>query len=160
MSTNAKETILAAARKTAQAHGYGGLSYRDLAAEVERRARGLLRAGVGLGDPVILCGPGGADWIMACLAVLHCGACVVPVDATLGAESFRHVLRDSGARIALVAQSSALRLHRPLEQQGARVLPMAQDDAPDDSREAVCRLTSLVTVLSMNYLYTNRFFEE
>ncbi|MGG5889088.1 AMP-binding protein [Falsiroseomonas sp. HC035] len=112
------------------------ISYRDLAAEVERRARGLLRAGVGLGDPVILCGPGGADWIMACLAVLHCGACVVPVDATLGAESFRHVLRDSGARIALVAQSSALRLHRPLEQQGARVLPMAQDDAPDDSREA------------------------
>jgi len=31
---------------------------------------------------------------------------------------------------------------------------------PDDSREAICRLVSLVTVLSMNYLYTNRFFEE
>ena len=31
---------------------------------------------------------------------------------------------------------------------------------PDDSREAICRLVSLVTVLSMNYLYTDRFFEE
>lgn len=31
---------------------------------------------------------------------------------------------------------------------------------PDDSREAICRLVSLVTVLSMNYLYTSRFFEE
>ncbi|ATB31163.1 hypothetical protein MEBOL_004625 [Melittangium boletus DSM 14713] len=31
---------------------------------------------------------------------------------------------------------------------------------PDDSREAICRLVSLVTVMSMNYLYTDRFFEE
>ncbi len=31
---------------------------------------------------------------------------------------------------------------------------------PDDSREATARLFSLVTVLSMNYLYTDRFFEE
>lgn len=31
---------------------------------------------------------------------------------------------------------------------------------PDDSREAAMRLASLVTVLTMNYLYTDRFFEE
>ena len=31
---------------------------------------------------------------------------------------------------------------------------------PDDSREAAARLFSLVTVLSMNYVYTHRFFEE
>jgi hypothetical protein len=31
---------------------------------------------------------------------------------------------------------------------------------PDDSREAGMRLASLVTVLTMNYLYTDRFFEE
>jgi TetR/AcrR family transcriptional regulator, transcriptional repressor for nem operon len=41
VSTNAKETILAAARKTAQAHGYGGLSYRDLAAEVGIKAASI-----------------------------------------------------------------------------------------------------------------------
>ena len=41
MSTNAKETILAAARKTAQAHGYGGLSYRDLAADVGIKAASI-----------------------------------------------------------------------------------------------------------------------
>lgn len=34
MRGNARETILAVARQTAQAHGYGGLNYRDLAAEV------------------------------------------------------------------------------------------------------------------------------
>ena len=112
------------------------VSYRDLAAEVERRARRLVHAGVGPGDPVILCGPGGADWIQACLAILHCGACVVPVDATLGAETFRHVLRDSGARVALVAPSTAQRLARPLGQQGVLALPLAQDDTPDEGREA------------------------
>ncbi len=41
MSSNAKEAILAAARKTAQAHGYGGLSYRDLAAEVGIKAASI-----------------------------------------------------------------------------------------------------------------------
>ena len=41
MGTNAKEAILAAARKTAQAHGYGGLSYRDLAAEVGIKAASI-----------------------------------------------------------------------------------------------------------------------
>lgn len=111
------------------------ISFRDLAAEVERGARRLARVGVGPGDAVILCGPGGADWIIACFAILHCGACVVPVDATLGAESFSHVLRDSGARIALIAQSSASRLRRPLEQEGVRALPLAHDGAPDDGRE-------------------------
>lgn len=34
MSANAKEAILAAARKAAQSHGYSGLNFRDLAAAV------------------------------------------------------------------------------------------------------------------------------
>ena len=41
MSTNAKEAILAAATKAAQAHGYGGLSYRDLAADVGIKAASI-----------------------------------------------------------------------------------------------------------------------
>ena len=38
MSTNSKEGILAAAKRTAQAHGYNGLNFRDLANEVGIRA--------------------------------------------------------------------------------------------------------------------------
>lgn len=34
MSTNAREAILEAAKRTAQAHGYSGLNFRELAAEV------------------------------------------------------------------------------------------------------------------------------
>jgi len=41
MSSNAREAILAAARKTAQAHGYGGLNFRDLADEVGIKAASI-----------------------------------------------------------------------------------------------------------------------
>jgi TetR/AcrR family transcriptional regulator, transcriptional repressor for nem operon len=38
MSENAKEAILEAARRTAQAHGYGGLNLRDIAAQAGIKA--------------------------------------------------------------------------------------------------------------------------
>ena len=41
MSTNSKEAILAAARRTAMAHGYSGLNFRDLAAEVGIKSASL-----------------------------------------------------------------------------------------------------------------------
>ena len=41
MSENAKEGILAAARRTAQAHGYGGLNFRDIAAAVGIKAASI-----------------------------------------------------------------------------------------------------------------------
>ncbi|MBR0766507.1 TetR/AcrR family transcriptional regulator [Bradyrhizobium japonicum] len=41
MSSNAREAILAAAKQTAQAHGYGGLSFRDLATAVGIKAASI-----------------------------------------------------------------------------------------------------------------------
>lgn len=41
MSENAKEAILEAARRTAQAHGYGGLNFRDIGAEVGIKAASI-----------------------------------------------------------------------------------------------------------------------
>jgi TetR/AcrR family transcriptional regulator, transcriptional repressor for nem operon len=41
MSSNAKEAILAAAKRTAQAHGYGGLNFRDLANDVGIKAASI-----------------------------------------------------------------------------------------------------------------------
>jgi TetR/AcrR family transcriptional repressor of nem operon len=40
-SSSAREAILAAARRTAQAHGYGGLNFRDLASEVGIKAASI-----------------------------------------------------------------------------------------------------------------------
>src|SRR6202022_1173278 len=41
MSSSSKEAILAAARRTAQAHGYSGLNFRDLADEVGIKAASI-----------------------------------------------------------------------------------------------------------------------
>ena len=41
MSPNSKEAILAAAKRTAQAHGYSGLNFRDLADEVGIKAASI-----------------------------------------------------------------------------------------------------------------------
>lgn len=41
MSSTSKEAILAAARRTAQAHGYSGLNFRDLADEVGIKAASI-----------------------------------------------------------------------------------------------------------------------
>lgn len=41
MNVNSKEAILAVARRTAQAHGYGGLNFRDLAADVGIKAASI-----------------------------------------------------------------------------------------------------------------------
>ncbi|ARP84142.1 TetR family transcriptional regulator [Bordetella genomosp. 8] len=41
MSSNSREAILAAARKAAQAHGYNGLNFRDLATEVGIKAASI-----------------------------------------------------------------------------------------------------------------------
>lgn len=41
MSSNSREAILAAARRTAQAHGYGGLNFRDLADDVGIKAASI-----------------------------------------------------------------------------------------------------------------------
>ena len=41
MTSSSREAILAAARRTAQAHGYGGLNFRDLAAEVGIKAASI-----------------------------------------------------------------------------------------------------------------------
>jgi TetR/AcrR family transcriptional repressor of nem operon len=41
MSENAREAVLEAARRTAQAHGYGGLNFRDIGAEVGIKAASI-----------------------------------------------------------------------------------------------------------------------
>jgi long-chain acyl-CoA synthetase len=103
-------------------------TFRDLAVEVENQARILASRAIKAGDPVILCGPGSTNWIVACLAVLRCGACAVPVDTQLATDTLRHVLKDCGARIALVAASVEKRIGTIFREAGIEVMPFASKD--------------------------------
>ncbi|MER7466678.1 Pls/PosA family non-ribosomal peptide synthetase [Streptomyces sp. NPDC097981] len=80
------------------------LTYRALAAEVERRRRTLEAAGVGLGDRVGVRVPSGTnDLYAAILAVLSAGAAYVPVDAEDPDERAELVFGEAGVRAVLGA---------------------------------------------------------
>ncbi|MFD6183722.1 Pls/PosA family non-ribosomal peptide synthetase [Streptomyces goshikiensis] len=80
------------------------LTYRSLAAEVERRRRALAAAGVGLGDRVGVRVPSGTNELYAAvLAVLAAGAAYVPVDAEDPDERAELVFGEAGVRAVLGA---------------------------------------------------------
>ncbi|MFF4323674.1 Pls/PosA family non-ribosomal peptide synthetase [Streptomyces sp. NPDC001568] len=84
--------------------GTSRLTYRALAAEVERRRRALDAAGVGLGDRVGVRVPSGTNELYAAvLAVLAAGAAYVPVDAEDPDERAELVFGEAGVRAVLGA---------------------------------------------------------
>ncbi|MEU9029352.1 Pls/PosA family non-ribosomal peptide synthetase [Streptomyces sp. NPDC048383] len=84
--------------------GTSRLTYRALAADVERRRRALAAAGVGLGDRVGVRVPSGTNELYAAvLAVLAAGAAYVPVDAEDPDERAELVFGEAGVRAVLGA---------------------------------------------------------
>ncbi|KOV68916.1 amino acid adenylation protein [Streptomyces sp. AS58] len=84
--------------------GTARLTYRALAAEVERLRRRLSGAGVGLGDRVGVRVPSGTnDLYVAILAVLAAGAAYVPVDAEDPDERAELVFAEAGVRAVVGA---------------------------------------------------------
>ncbi|MEU8690106.1 Pls/PosA family non-ribosomal peptide synthetase [Streptomyces sp. NPDC048665] len=78
------------------------LTYRELSAEVVRRAQRLTGQGVGPGDRVGIRIPSGtAELYLSILAVLHCGAAYVPVDADDPEERAATVFREAGVCLVL-----------------------------------------------------------
>ncbi|MGH9177427.1 MAG: AMP-dependent synthetase/ligase [Acidimicrobiales bacterium] len=78
-----------------------GLTRPELAERVRAVAAGLVAAGVGAGDRVVLMGRTSLEWTVADLAVLAAGAVTVPVYETSTVEQCRFILTSSQARIAL-----------------------------------------------------------
>ena len=82
-------------------------SYRELDADVRRRAAALRRAGVGAGDAVVLVAARTPGLVPTVLAVLSVGAAYVPVDPTAPVGRVRAVARLAGAR-ALAGPAAAV----------------------------------------------------
>ncbi|MGP3689215.1 Pls/PosA family non-ribosomal peptide synthetase [Streptomyces sp. IBSNAI002] len=84
--------------------GTAQLTYRALAAEVERRRRALAAAGVGRGDRVGVRVPSGTNELyVSILAVLAAGAAYVPVDAEDPDERAELVFGEAGVRAVVGA---------------------------------------------------------
>jgi len=78
-------------------------TYRDLWAQACGYAGALRARGIGPGDRVAMLVPNVPDFPRVYYAVLALGAVVVPVHLLFKAEEIEHVLRDSGARVLVVA---------------------------------------------------------
>ena len=75
-------------------------SYAKLVTHVRRLAHGFRKSGAGKGAFVALLANGRPEWFAACLAAIHAGAVVVPLDVQLSDDVLIHVLKDSGCGFA------------------------------------------------------------
>jgi long-chain acyl-CoA synthetase len=98
---------------------YRATSWSATAEAVARLARALLDLGIEPGDRVFLASENRPEWVIADLAIMSVGAVTVPAYITNTVEDHRHVLGNSGARIAIVSTAAL----------AARVLP-AVDQVP------------------------------
>ncbi|MER7701454.1 AMP-binding protein [Kitasatospora sp. NPDC097605] len=80
-------------------------TYRELAAEVDRVALGLLGLGVGTGDRVGIWAPNCPEWLFTQYATARIGAILVTVNPGYRAHEVEYVLRQSGIRTVVAVPS-------------------------------------------------------
>ncbi|CCG39831.1 AMP-dependent synthetase/ligase [Magnetospirillum molischianum] len=78
-------------------------SWRAVADEVLALSAGLERLGVTAGDRVALIGENRPEWAIADLAIMATGAITVPAYTTNTVADHRHILDNSGAKLAIVS---------------------------------------------------------
>jgi fatty-acyl-CoA synthase len=80
-------------------------SYRELAADVDALARGLLGREIGLGDRVGIWAPNCAEWTLTQYATAKIGAILVNINPAYGARELAYVLSQSGVRLLIAARA-------------------------------------------------------
>jgi len=88
------------------------LSYGELEARVNRLARALRRAGVGVGGAVGAALHNGPEWFELLNAVGRIGASLVPIGYRLKGPEIAYMLADSGATVLLAAADLAAEVDR------------------------------------------------
>jgi long-chain acyl-CoA synthetase len=100
---NAREAATDIAFSRRRDEGWEDVSNADFLAEVSAVAKGLIAAGVEVGDRVGLICKTRYEWTLVDYAIWFAGAVTVPIYETSSAEQIAWILQDSGAR-AVVAE--------------------------------------------------------
>jgi long-chain acyl-CoA synthetase len=95
----------AVALSRTEADGLSRVTYVELRERARATAARLAQAGVAKGDRVVLSAKNHPDWPVAYFGILAAGATAVPVDPQLEPMPFANVVRESGARLAVVDAS-------------------------------------------------------
>ncbi|HEX5088325.1 MAG TPA: AMP-dependent synthetase/ligase [Nocardioides sp.] len=102
--TNARDHGSEIAFSRPGASGWEGVTALAFHDEVRAVAKGLVAAGVDLGDRVALISKTRYEWTLLDYAIWFAGAVTVPIYETSSAEQVQWILQDSGAR-AVVAET-------------------------------------------------------
>ncbi len=82
------------------------LTFAELAAGVDRVAKGLVAAGVRPGERVALWMVNRPEWLEAAFAVIEVGAVLVPINTRLRTDDVAYIVDQSGASTLILAERS------------------------------------------------------
>jgi long-chain acyl-CoA synthetase len=88
--------------------GWQPVSAREFEAEVRATAKGLIAAGIQIGDRVAIMARTRYEWTILDFAIWYAGGVVVPIYDTSSAEQIDGILNDSGS-VGLMVETPALR---------------------------------------------------
>ena len=92
--------------------GWQPVTAREVEAEVRATAKGLVAAGINVGDRVAIMARTRYEWTILDFAIWYAGGCVVPIYETSSAEQVDWILSDSGA-VGVIVEAPT---HRELVQ--------------------------------------------
>ena len=81
-------------------------TWREVQAEVDRVARGLMAAGVGSGDHVAVWMTNRPEWLFILFAVGKVGACLVPLNTRYRSRDMAYCLEQSQCSALIYAERS------------------------------------------------------
>ncbi len=106
------------------------VTWAEFAHRVAAVAAGLRDAGVGPGDRVLLVSENRPEFVIADTALMAIGAVTVPTYTTNTPADHAHILRDSGARAAIVSTAAlAARVQEAAAEAGGLDLVVTMEDA-------------------------------
>lgn len=79
-------------------------TWRQVDDNARRIAQGLLALGLEPGDRVAIFAKNSAEWFITDWAIMMAGMISVPIYATAGEDTIRHIVRDSGAKAVFVGK--------------------------------------------------------
>ena len=88
--------------------GWQSVTAREFEAEVRATAKGLIAAGVNVGDRVAIMARTRYEWTILDFAIWFAGGCVVPIFETSSAEQVEWILNDSGS-VGIVVETPILK---------------------------------------------------
>ena len=115
---------------------YAARSWHEVRDEISLIHRGLSALGIGPGDRVALVAENGPRWLITDHAIMACGAISVPAYTTNTVDDHLHVLNNSGAKAAIVADQRLARTLLPAAH-AAHSVDMVISMAPLDLHQEI-----------------------